>query len=145
MKKQPSRPHRISVPVTPEVLAKFERFSKVSGLSVSKSIGDWLRDTVQGLDAMVDILETHKSRPAQAMDMLGRYAAALQDMTDSTITKMKQPQPHREGDPLAGKSLDAAKAAMFKAAKVKISITPPSSNTGGYRNISTTSPKGSKS
>lgn len=122
---------RVTVPVTLEVLAKFQRFSDVSGLSVGKSMGDWLRDTVQGLDAMVEIMEMNRSRPAEALNMLGRYASTLQDMTDGAIASIKEPQPQREGAPLAGKSLDAAKAAINRASKHKFSLTAPSSNTGG--------------
>ena len=118
---------RVSVPITPDVLAKFQRFSDASGLSVSKSIGDWLRDTVSGLDAMTDILESHKRSPAQAMEKLTLLASALQDMTADSIRAMKSgPSPLGEGVPLAGKSLAVAKAAMRKAASI-----PPSSNTGG--------------
>ena len=118
---------RVSVPITPEVLAKFQRFSDASGLSVSKSIGDWLKDTVSGLDAMTEILETHKRSPAQAMARLSTYASALQDMTSTALEDMRNgPSPLGEGVPPAGKSLAVAKAAMVKAA-----TTPPSGNTGG--------------
>lgn len=118
---------RVSVPITPEVLAKFQRFSEASGLSVSKSIGDWLKDTASGLDAMTEILEAHKRSPAQAMARLSTYASALQDMTSIALEDMKNgPSPLGEGAPPAGKSLAVAKAAMVKAAK-----PPPSGNTGG--------------
>ena len=118
---------RVSVPITPDVLAKFQRFSEASGLSVSKSIGDWLKDTASGLDAMTDILEAHKRSPAQAMARLTTYASALQDMTSGALEGMKRgPSPLGEGAPPAGKSLAVARAAMAKAAQI-----PPSSNTGG--------------
>lgn len=118
---------RVSVPITPEILAKFQRFSEASGLSVSKSIGDWLRDTVSGLDAMTEILETHRRSPSKAMERLSTYASALQDMTGQALEGMKtMPAQPREGAPLAGKSLAVAQAAMAKAAHI-----PPSGNTGG--------------
>jgi hypothetical protein len=118
---------RVSVPITPEVLAKFQRFSEASGLSVSKSIGDWLRDTASGLDAMTDILESHRRSPAQAMEKLTLLASAMQDMTGQALQGMKTaPSPLGEGAPLAGKSLALARAAMVKAA-----LIPPSGNTGG--------------
>ena len=123
----PPKTIRVSVPVTPEVLAKFQRFAEVSGLSVGKSMADWLRDTMSGLDAMVDILESHKLRPSQAMEKLTLLASSLQDITAGTIQAMKeQSSPLREGAPATGKSLAIAKAAMLKAA-----LIPPSSNTGG--------------
>ena len=119
--------NRVSVPISAEVLVKFQRFSEASGLSVSKSIGDWLRDTVTGLDAMTDILESHKRSPAQAMEKLTLLASSLQEMTGEAMQSMKSgPSPLGEGVPLAGKSLAVAKAAITKAAHI-----PPSSNTGG--------------
>lgn len=118
---------RVSVPVTPEVLAKFQRFSEASGLSLAKSIADWLKDTASGLDAMTEILEAHKRSPAQAMAKLSTYASVLQDMTSDALEGMRDaPSPLGEGAPLAGKSLALARAAMVKAAQI-----PPSGNTGG--------------
>ena len=126
----PPKTIRVSVPVTPEVLAKFQRFAEVSGLSVGKSMSDWLRDTMSGLDAMIDILESHKRRPSEAMEKLTLLASSLQDITAGAIEGMKeQPSPLREGAPATGKSLAIARAAMVKASRV--SLIPPSSNTGG--------------
>ena len=130
MKKAAPKTMRISVPITADVLAKFQRFSDASGLSLGRSISDWLRDTVAGLDAMTDILETHKKTPSQAMQKLAVYAAALQDMTSGALQDMKTgPSPLGEGVPLAGKSLAVAKAAIVRAAQIE--LIPPSSNTGG--------------
>lgn len=123
----PLKTIRVSVPVSPEVLEKFKRFSEASGLSLGKSIGDWLKDTASGLDAMTDILEAHKRSPSQAMEKLSLLASAMQDMTGQALKSMKNgPSPLGEGVPLAGKSLSVAKAAMVKAAAF-----PPYSNTGG--------------
>ena len=123
----PLKTIRVSVPVTPEVLVKFQRFSEVSGLSVGKSMADWLRDTMSGLDAMIDILESHKRRPSEAMEKLTLLAASVQDITSGAIQGMKdQPSPLGEGAPATGKSLAMATVAIRKAA-----MAPPSSNTGG--------------
>ena len=144
MKKDSPKTTRISVPITPEVLVKFQRFSDASGLSLGKSIGDWLRDTAAGLDAMTDILETHKKTPAQAMEKLATYASALQDMTSGALESMKKgPSPLGEGAPPAGKSLAVAKAAMKKAAQ--LDLLPPSGNTGGKGTRSTARNPGARS
>ena len=130
MKKLAVKTLRVSIPISPQVLAKFQRFADASGLSVSKSIGDWLRDTASGLDAMTDILEVHRRSPSKAMEKLSTYASALQDMTQGAMDGMRtQPSPLGEGAPPAGKSLVVAKAAITKASQ--ISLLPPSSNTGG--------------
>ena len=130
MKKLAVKTLRVSIPISPEVLAKFQRFADASGLSVSKSIGNWLRDTVSGLDAMTDILEVHRRSPSKAMEKLSTYASALQDMTQGAMDGMRtQPSPLGEGAPPEGKSLAVAKAAIIKAANFQ--VIPPSGNTGG--------------
>lgn len=88
-----SKTYRISVPLTPEVLAKFQRFSDASGLSLGKSIGDWLRDTVSGLDAMTEILEMHKRAPAEAISKIQGLATSLQAVSEEAIANMRKTAP----------------------------------------------------
>ena len=88
-----SKTYRISVPLTPEVLAKFQRFSDASGLSLGKSIGDWLRDTVAGLDAMTEILEAHKRAPAEAISKLQGLATSLQAVSEEAMANMRKTAP----------------------------------------------------
>jgi hypothetical protein len=112
MKTPPPKTTRVSVPVTPEVLAKFQRFSEASGLSLGKSIGDWLKDTVAGLDAMTEILESHKRKPAEAIAKLHGLSATLQAVSEEAMQNMRKP-PRREGAPLAGegRAAEAMRAA----------------------------------
>ena len=111
----PPKTIRVSVPVTPEVLEKFKRFSEVSGLSLGKSMGDWLKDTMGGLDAMTCILESHRSKPAQAIAQLQDLAQSLQILTEQTVENMKTAPPGG-GAPLAGGRL-LAELALRKAAQ----------------------------
>ena len=114
----PSKTIRVSVPLTPEILEKYQRFSEVSGRSLARSISDWLRDTAQGLDAMTEILETHQRKPIEAMAKLQTLATSLQVMSEQTIETMRTaPSPLGEGVPPAGKSLAVARAAITKAAQ----------------------------
>ena len=123
---------RVSVPIRPDVLAKFQKYSLASGLSVSKSIGDWLKDTVSGLDAMTDILERHKRSPAQAMEKLTSYASALHEMTGEVMVHMKagtSSKTSAEGKP--GGAAIAATGPGEAAPDLFSEAIPPSSNTGG--------------
>ena len=114
----PLKTIRVSVPFAPDVLEKFQRFSDASGLSLAKSISDWCRDTVQGLDAMTEILEVHKTKPREAMAKLQSLANSLQVVSEQAMKNMEDaPSPLGEGVPLAGKSLAVARAAITKAAK----------------------------
>ena len=124
--KTPPKTIRVTVPVEPHVLAKFQRFAEASGLSIGKSMGDWLKDTVDGLEAMTDILEAHKRSPKQAMAKLTNYASALQDITEQALEGMKKPPKSSAEGPQLGTQQIAE--AAFRAAGSHI---PPSSNTGG--------------
>lgn len=90
----PTKTIRVSVPVTPEVLEQFQRFSEASGLSMGKSMGEWLKDTLPGLEAMTEILESQKLKPSQAMHSLTLMATALQVQTGDVMAKMRKgPEP----------------------------------------------------
>lgn len=106
---------RVSVPITPEVLAKFQRFSEASGLSLGKSIGEWLKDTVSGLDVMTEILETHKRAPGEAIAKFQGLAASLQAVSEEAIRNMGEPQQRAGGAPLAG--MERAAQAFSAAAQ----------------------------
>ena len=41
---------RVTVPVTPEVQAAFQRLAAASGMSTGKAMGEWLADTMEGVD-----------------------------------------------------------------------------------------------
>jgi hypothetical protein len=51
---------RVTVPISPEVLALFQRLSVTSGQSVGRAMGEWLEETKEGLEPMIAILEQHK-------------------------------------------------------------------------------------
>jgi hypothetical protein len=87
-------------------------------------MGEWLKDTAAGLDAMTEILETHKRAPAEAIVKFQGLAASLQTVAEGAIEGMKRPR--REGAPLSGESHAAA---LFR--QTARSLTPPVGNTGG--------------
>jgi hypothetical protein len=117
---------RVTVPVSPEVLAKFQRLSKVAGQSVGRAMGEWLEETQTGLDPMIDILETHKKAPLKAIQTLQNYSATLNDLTGDLFAKVARM------DDGAQQMADAVAAAKRGVQFVeKGGLTPPSSNTGG--------------
>ena len=124
----PSQTIRVSVPVTPQVLEKFQRFAAVSGLSVGKSMGDWLRDTMGGLEAMTEILEVHKTRPGQAIAQLQDLAASLQTLTTETTEIMKTAEPGGRA-PLAGRGRQAEQALADAAQSPRLVIRGVKSQT----------------
>lgn len=120
---------RVTVPVSPEVLALFQRLSKAAGQSVGRSMGGWLEETMDGVVPMIHILERHKQAPKKAIQSLQLYAGTLQDMSNDLFDRVREM-------PTEGGDRAPALAAMQSASDgiqnhMKRGLTPPSSNTGG--------------
>lgn len=95
---------RVTVPITPEVKAVFERLSMVSGVSVGKAMGGWLSDTASAAESMTQIMEQARQQPRMVADRLHGYALGLSEVTADLLDHIKA----RENG-----------------------LTPPVSNTGG--------------
>ena len=117
---------RVTVPVSPEVLDRFKRLSKVAGQSVGKAMGEWLEETQTGLDPMIEILEQHKKAPLRAIQTLQNYSSTLSDLTGDLFEKVKEMD---RGAEQLGSASAAARHTVELLAKG--GLTPPSSNTGG--------------
>lgn len=121
----PTSKIRVTVPVSPEVLARFKRLSQVAGQSVGRAMGEWLEGTQDGLEPMIAILEQHKTRPAEAIRTLQNYASTLDTVTGDLFQKVRE----MDGDPARVAALAAAAPGLRES--LKWGLTPPSSNTGG--------------
>lgn len=80
---------RVTVPVTPEVQAAFQRLASVSGMSTGKAMGDWLADTMEGALTMADMLEKARRAPKQAVSEMHAYALGLADMTSELMQNLR--------------------------------------------------------
>jgi len=120
------KPIRVTVPVSPEVLALFQRLSKASGVSVGRSMGQWLDETREGLEPMIDIVEQSKAAPKTAIRSLQRYASSLQEISDDLFAKVKHMD---EGKQAMASAVSTSSEVIQKLRKR--GLTPPSSNTGG--------------
>ena len=58
---------RISIAVTPEVHAIFKRMSDAAGLSMARTIGEWLSDTADGAQFVAGKMEEAKASPGRVM------------------------------------------------------------------------------
>ena len=92
------KPIRVTVPVTPEVQAAFQRLAAASGMSTGRAMGDWLADTLDGVLAMADLLEQARRSPKRAVRQMHSLALGLSDMT------MELMQTMREGPDKGGKA-----------------------------------------
>lgn len=120
---------RVTVPVSPEVLELFQRFSRLSGQSVGRSMGSWLEETKDGIAPMMDIMEHHKKAPMKAIQSLQAYAGTLTDLTGDLFEKVAQMDRGTEQLESAASSARSTVQTLKKAQKEV--LTPPSSNTGG--------------
>lgn len=115
----PSAPARLSVPLTDEVRAAFERMSQVTGVSVGRCIGQWLVDTLPAVQAMTDRVHAVRDTPRRAVHQLHAYADALSSdasrvldgISAGAAASVRGGLPTRDGGAAAG--------------------LPPSCNTGG--------------
>lgn len=137
------KPVRVTVPVRPDVLAAFQRLAAAQGVSTGKAMGEWLSDTMDGVDALIELLERARRAPKVAAREIHSYAVGLTDLTSELLEEMKQRSRERvpgrqggraraagsaaEGAPPRGEATAARKAAARKSA----TLTPPYSNTGG--------------
>lgn len=114
---------RLSVPVTPEVQATFQRLAEASGRSMAASLSQWLVDTQQAAEMMAENFERLRAAPGDVVTRVKLYTASLEDFAEEAIQNAMDRAERAEFDapggvPLAGKSGRGVRR-------------PPSGNTGG--------------
>jgi len=127
------KPVRLTISVTPEVHAAFERLSAASGLSMSKCMGDWLGDTLDAIEYTATMVEKARSAPKMVMQELHAYALGMADETQALLKTMRQKVGAEGGN-------DGKRSAADRLGSV-----PPSCNTGGKLSKANTQPRGGNS
>jgi len=119
----PSKPPRVSVPVSAEVLVIFERLAKAGNMSTGRAMAEWLADTVEAAELMASTMERARAAPkivtAELHAMMLGMADQSKDLMDR-FSKMKGPS---EG--ASGKRSAPRPDGPFGG------LIPPSCNTGG--------------
>lgn len=115
----PTKPPRISVPVTEEVRAVFERLAKAGNMSTGRAVAEWLADTVEAADYMASTMERARAAPKMVMREMHAYALGLADETGDMLRQIAK---KGEADRAGGR------AGVSDAGADGI---PPSCNTGG--------------
>lgn len=118
----PTKPPRVSVPVTDEVLQVFQRLAKAGNMSVGRAMAEWLGDTVEAAEYMASTLERARAAPKVVMREMHAYALGLADETGQLMRDIADKG--REA-----RTADASARAASGGASPAPS--PPSSNTGG--------------
>ena len=111
---------RLTIPVTPEVHAAFQRIGKAASIPTGRAMGDWLGDTLDAALYLAEMMEKARAAPKIVAQELHAYALGISDETGSLLKRL------REGD-----SGGAAVHAQRAPKRPLDPLTPPSSNTGG--------------
>lgn len=112
---------RFTISVEPDVHAAFLEMAEVSGVSLSRVVGDWLRDTTTASRFVTKKMRELRLSPAAAMRELHAYQQADAASTERYISEIEA-RGERSGP-------DAT--AAERAAGPAPAALPPSSNTGG--------------
>lgn len=90
MPNQSAKPIRLTITVTPEVHAAFERLATASGISMSRCMGEWLGDTLDAVEYTAQLVERARAAPKLVMREVHAYALGLADETGSILQTMRQ-------------------------------------------------------
>lgn len=125
---------RLTISVTPEVHATFQRFAKASGMSLGRAMGEWLGDTLEGAELLASQLERARAAPKAAIREMHAFALGLSDETGALMKQISA----------KGKA-DRASVHAQRAPVTDRQPIPPSSNTGGKGTKGKPTSRGKKS
>lgn len=118
------KPPRVSVPVTAEVLAIFERLAKAGNMSTGRAMAEWLADTVEAAELMASTMERARAAPKIVTAELHAMMLGMADQTKELSDRFAK---MGKRDRAAGTG-EAGRGDLLRFAGVSI---PPSCNTGG--------------
>lgn len=112
---------RVTVPVSPEVQETFKRLADASGVSVGKSMGDWLQDTLDAAVVMADLMEKARQQPKLALRELHSYTLGISDVTQELLAGISRAadQVHPPVSNTGGKPTQSPKKSRVPNAKNK--------------------------
>ena len=84
----PTKPARVSVPVSAEVLAAFQRLAKAGNMSTGRAMAEWLGDTVEAAEFMASKMEQARAAPKVVMREMHAYALGLADETGELMRQL---------------------------------------------------------
>jgi hypothetical protein len=118
----PTKPPRVSVPVSAEVLTIFERLAKAGNMSTGRAMAEWLSDTVEAAELMASTMERARAAPKIVTAELHAMMLGMADQTKELQDKFSRFK-------VAAVSVPSASAGLGGVAQDGPIGTPPS-NTG---------------
>lgn len=135
---------RVMVPISPEVKAVFERLAASQGCTVGRAISEWLNDTIDGVQAITEMVEKAKKEPVAVMRQLHSYAIGLGEVTNDIMEDLRKKGGGKKAAGARHQAAASGSAATggafhdedFQAVMRELEsrgggLTPPVSNTGG--------------
>lgn len=110
---------RTTISVDKEVHQVFVRMAEAAGMSVSRCMGEWLADTVDGAEFVALKMEEARKSPKLVMREMQSMAAGMVDLANETMEKVRGVNPQNADALVAPRSVGSRSKA-------------PPSNTGLY-------------
>jgi hypothetical protein len=131
----PSKPPRVSVPVSADVLAIFERLAKAGNMSTGRAIAEWLGDTVEAASLMATTMERARAAPKLVTAELHAMMLGMADQTKELQDKYSKFKGPLAAAPkpatVRGSSADTGGEGFGQFIESLKPQNPPSCNTGG--------------
>lgn len=81
---------RTTISVSPDVLAQFDELARVTGVSRSKALGEWLADTVDAAKSMTELMRKARQSPRMFAAEMQGYALGLTDLTSQLVSDVRE-------------------------------------------------------
>ena len=80
---------RLTISVTPEVHAAFQRMAEVSGMSIGRAMGEWLGDTLEGVEFITGQLAKAREAPRQVVKEMRQGLLGMIDESDQLLADLR--------------------------------------------------------
>lgn len=80
---------RLTITVTPEVHAAFQRMAEVSGMSLGRCMGEWLGDTLEGVEFLTTQLQRAREAPRKVVQEMRQGLLGALDEADELLTDIR--------------------------------------------------------
>lgn len=89
MTKPPSQNIRLTITVTPEVHATFQRMAEVASMPIGRCMGEWLADTLEGVEFVTAQLAKARQAPRQVVADMRQMALGAADEMDQLLGDLR--------------------------------------------------------
>lgn len=108
----PSDPRiRLTIAVSPEVHAVFQRMAAAGSMSLSRAMGDWLGDTVEAAAQVASMMERARAAPREVTREIHAYALGMADETGALMRQLREKSAGRAA--LVGAAGGAERSALL--------------------------------